>query len=315
MDVGTNGDFFWSKSNKPPEFQVWQWSGSTIIPRQVLPYTKDTYSIFILPDDKWISTVRNSFCFGDLESKKEIHRWPVPKGLDVSLSRTSRNGKYCAVTASELESWKEDKNKVGIVVPDKKEFKWAATLGPDYGTHVSGGSFKAIPSDDGKYIGVAGWDNGVAMIDVVNKKVLWTASSNHMPGARKPNEKNNVPWKCIPLDAVGVDDLAFTPDGKTVYVCGAIASDRVGAVGHVWCMNVETGKVVSRWWIDDTNSDEYTRIIHVISVSPDGRFVAAGSAGTGVVFLYSTKDGQRRILNYGYPATIDFVSFSPIQNG
>lgn len=313
LDVGTNGDFLWSQSSKPPAFQVWQWDGSTVIQRQVLPKTKDTYSVSILPHDRWISTAGRHFCVGDLKSKKEIFRWPVPQGLDVVISQTSRNGKHCAATAVESGAWNRNETKVGIVVPEDKAFKWAAALSPDYGSNVGGRPLapKAIPSDDGKYIGVAGWDNGIAMIDIVNEKVLWTASSNHMPGARKPKEKNNVPWRGVPLDAVRVDDLAFTPDGTTVYVCGAIASDTTGAVGHIWCMNVETGQVVSQWGIDDTNSDEYTRTISVISVSPDGQFVAAGSASTGMVFLYSTKDGKRRILNHRHPGTIGFVSFSP----
>ena len=41
------------------------------------------------------------------------------------------------------------------------------------------------------------------------------------------------------------------------------------------------------------------------------RYVAAGTVPKALVFLYSTKDGQRRIINHGSPATIDFASFSP----
>jgi WD40 repeat protein len=308
LDVGASGDFFWAAFNKPPAFHVWQWSDNTVVKRHELPCTENVLSIRMLPHDRWLSLVGKDYCVGDLKSGKVVQRWPIPHGLDVSLHRASRNGEHCAVTATKLGSYGEDDTCIGIVAPDSKEFKWAATLTPDYGRSVDGVIGRAIvPSDDGRFIGVAGWDNGVAMIDVVNKRVLWTANYKHLPGAK---ERNKVPWKGVPLDGT-VDDIAFTPDSKTLYAGGWRGSDSVGAAGCVWGIKVETGEIVSQWGTAQPRPEEYARTIVTVSVSPDGRFVAAGAAVNGRVFLYSTKDGQRRILTHSSPGTINIVSFSP----
>jgi WD40 repeat protein len=137
--------------------------------------------------------------------------------------------------------------------------------------------------------------------------VLWTANYKHLPGEK---ERNKVPWKGVPLDGT-VDDIAFTPDSKTLYAGGWRGSDSVGAAGCVWGIKVETGEIVSQWGTAQPRPEEYARTVTAVSVSPNGRYVAAGTVPTGLIFLYSTKDGQRRILGPRCPATIDFVGFSP----
>lgn len=310
LEVGTNGNLFWVAYNKPPAFHVWRWSDSTIVKALELPYTEKTFSVWILPHDRWLAKVGRSFLVSDVKSGRVIHRWTEAGGLDVTLWHPSRIARHCAATARTLGSYEEDRIQIGIIAPEDKEFTWAATLTPDYGRTAAGVIHHVVPSDDGKFIGIAGWDNGVAMIDVVNKKVLWTANSNHLPGAKTPKERNSVPWKRVPLDAV-VGNIAFAPDGKTVYVGGWIASNSVGAAGCVLGMNVETGETVSRWGMAQPRPEEYSRDVTTVAVSPDGRYVAAGTVPNGLVFLYSARDGQRRILNHGGPAAIDFASFSP----
>ena len=139
-----------------------------------------------------------------------------------------------------------------------------------------------VPSDDGAYIGVAGWKNGVLMIDVTAQKVLWKI---------KPD------WEA---DA---NDLAFTPDGKLIYAGGT--------TGLVYGTRTETGEIVSQWWATLSGTSEYGHYIGALAVSRDGKFVAAGTVPNGLVFLFSTKDGHRYTLKHGRPIGIDLLSFSP----
>ena len=308
---GVSGDFVWAASREPFVFQVWQWSDNTIVKRHEVSFSEKTYSALILPGDRWLSSVREGYCVGDLKTGKIIDRWPYPDRLDICSCHASQNGKHFALSAHESESWDYSSYHIGLIYPDDKSFQWIADLTPEYGDRSYSTMISAIPSDDGKYIGVVGWNGGFAMIDVSNKKVLWTASPNHEPAVWNANNKNKVSWKQVPLDVVAVSDLAFSPDAKMAYVGGAIGSDTVGAAGCIWGIKVETGEIVNKWGTATPKREEYCRYITSISVSPDGCFVAAGVTPTGLVFLYSTKDGKRRILKHGDSGRIDFVSFSP----
>jgi WD40 repeat protein len=119
---------------------------------------------------------------------------------------------------------------------------------------------------------------------------------------RDLSKKPKVPWKEVPFEEVDTQNLAFTPDSKLIYAGGT--------TGLVYGMKVKTGEVVSRWWATRSGQEEHGHQISTISVSPDGRFVAAGTGPEGHVYLFSTKDGQRRILKHGR-STILITSFSP----
>ena len=196
---------------------------------------------------------------------------------------------------------KPDTVRFGLVGPDGKTFTWAVSIDKIPGDSAQAMIRRLVPSDNGVHIGVAGWKNGVLMIDVAKKKVSWAASSEHSPGTECP-PKQKMPWKGVPLDEVNTTDLAFTPDSKLIYAGGA--------TGCVYGIKVDTGEVVSKWWATHTSKEEYGYRISTISVSPDGRFVAAGTGPTGDVYVFSTKDGSRRILNHG-GSTILITSFSP----
>jgi WD40 repeat protein len=318
INDGANSDYMWARSSEPDGIQVWQWSDNTIVKQHQITLPENTYSILILPPDRWLSKENSGFCTGDLKTAKVIDRWPGVRELSIMLQQSSRNGKYHAVSAiqdfnyAEKEGVKHDfeTTHIGLIFPDKKAIRWIADLTPEYENQPSRIISKVIPSDDGKFIGVVSVD-GVAMIDVSNKKVLWTASYNHKPALWNVLIKNKVPWKQVSLDSVSMDDLAFSPDAKMAYVGSTIASDTVGAAGCIWGIKVETGEIVNKWGTATPKREEYCRDITTVAVSPDGRFVAAGVTPTGLVFLYSTKDGKRRILKHSDPGRIDFVSFSP----
>ena len=76
-------------------------------------------------------------------------------------------------------------------------------------------------------------------------------------------------------------------------------------------MDVKTGNVVSRWYASASGQEEYGHRISCMAVSPDGRWVAAGTGPEGLVFVGSTATNKCvKILNHGM-GTILLVHFSP----
>jgi len=67
---------------------------------------------------------------------------------------------------------------------------------------------------------------------------------------------------------------------------------------------------VNRWFATPSGREESGRPIMTVSMSPDGRFVAAGTGPEGDVYLFFTSDGHRRVLKHG-GSTILMASFSP----
>jgi WD40 repeat protein len=304
---GTDGSSFFAISLKPPVLDVWQWAGDTMKKRWKVDIGDGTLAIGLLLDDRWLSSLFDEqnhlsyFCIGDLKSGKVVDRRRKPQDLYIRIAGGSRNGKHLAAWAQELG--KKDKNvRFGLVTPDGKGFDWGVDLMPERHDTPLAKIRRVVPSDNGNYIGVAGWKNGVLLADLKNKNILWVASWENQPGMRDASKKPKVSWKEVPIKEVDTKDLAFSPDSKMVYAGGG--------EGCVYGMKVETGEIVSKWWATPTGQQINGYRISTISVSPDGRFVAAGTGPTGDVYVFSTKDGSRRILPHG-GSTILILSFSP----
>jgi WD40 repeat protein len=309
---GTGGSSIFAVSVKPAILDVWQWSDGGMTKGYAVPVPDDVQSVAILPNDRWIGRVaddhenRTDFCVGNLKSGREIDRWPEPRDVDIDLGTASRNGKFLAAWSSpEVHSAAYPSSgaevRLGLVASDGESIQWITLLTSELRTAPRATIHRVLASDDGAYIGVAGWDKGLAMIDAANKKVLWVASEIHRTETgEKPNKE--VSWKTLPLDEVAVWDFGFSPDGQIAYEGGDSAC--------VQAIKVSTGEVLSRWWATRSGKSEQGCGITTISVSLDGRFVAAGTGPEGLVFLFSTKDGQRRMLSHG-KAAIMMTNFSP----
>jgi hypothetical protein len=303
---GTGGSSLFAVSIKPPVLDIWQWAGDTMKKRWKVDVGDGTLAIGFLSEERWVSSFLDEekhlsyFCVGNLNSGRVIDRRRKQQDIIVKLGCGSQNGKHLAAWAIKYGKKDEDDEvRFGLVTPDGMGFDWATYLIAD-GTPLAM-IHRVIPSDDGAYIGVAGWENGVAMIEVAKKKGIWAASWQYRPGMYDMS-KFHVTGKAVPLDEVDTKDLAFAPDSKLIYAGGT--------KGCVYGMKVDTGEVVSKWWASSTGKSKYGHRISTISVSPDGRFVAAGTGPEGQVYLFSTRDGQRRILNHG-GSTILITSFSP----
>jgi WD40 repeat protein len=302
--LGGCGSLVYTASVNPTVLGVWQWDDSVLKMR--FERAADGVLTFrVLPHERWISQLfdgRHGYdCIGDLKTGKETNRWRATGDGFTRLGRESGNGKYLAAwNTNELVADGEF-TRFGLVGADGKTFQNVVTLTWDYDGNGLPAHIDAVPSDDGKYIGVCIAKTSVAMIDLVNKKVLWTASHAPIPGVKEPEKKRNAPWKMVPLDTL-VDDIAFAPDSKLIYAVGRV--DR--KTGGVWGLNVGTGEIVSHWRTPLEDVHELTSM----SVSPDGRFVAVGTEPKGLVLLFSTKNGQCRALKHG-GSGVYVTSFSP----
>lgn len=138
-------------------------------------------------------------------------------------------------------------------------------------------------SDDGEYIALAGYsDNGVALLSVSLQKVLWNQ--------RLPEE-------------VRSDYVVFSSDGSTLYAGGTMAC--------VYAIETKTGKVKGRWYATMTGKSIYGHRIACLAMSPDDRWVAAGTGTEGQVYLVDvTSPGKPRMLVHRL-GIVEIVSFSP----
>lgn len=304
--VGVSGSSIYGASGSPMVLEVWQWDAHRMKKKYACPVTgmHGMLSPGVLRDEQWLFIASGieltSFQLGDLKSGKVTKRWSEANWLS-NFGQGSRNGKYLAVAGCLSFRF----YRLGLVAADGKSFQWTITAASGSGHALLGatclGNF--VPSEDGKFIAVAGATEGAAMVDVVNKRVLWVASWKCLPEVRDAAERQETRWKNVPLREWGsINAVAFAPEGKLLYVGGSS--------GTVSALKTDTGEVVSQWESPPPRRDEHPHSISSLSVSLDGRFVAAGTMPNGLVFLYSTKDGQRRVLGHGGSVGVYASSFS-----
>ncbi len=175
--------------------------------------------------------------------------------------------------------WNRLRMQLYLLGPEYPEPKIVATItGKDQGDNVR----TVMPSDDGAYIAVAGWNNGLVMVDVKAGKEL---------------------WKQKLLNESGLHCADFAPDNSVVYSGGIKAT--------VYAMDVKTGKVLNQWSVSPTGKYEYGRSeIECLVVSPDGRWVAAGTSDALVIIASTATSRPVKILKHG-KRPVELVQFSP----
>lgn len=286
---GSGGDYLYAASVEPTTLDVWKWKSDAVQKSNrcrvadknwlsIAWMADGKFLIYAWEDDAWLATIY----VRDGSTGQTVRQFPKEKGWCVRLSRPSQDGKYVAAWAfPDVDGPRVvglAQLRLGGIGPEAEKIEWGPTLsGPIGVENVS----RAIPSDDGVHVAVAGWQHGAAVVNLREGKVLWQKR---------------------PQNEICLTDIALSPDNKLVYAGGG--------EGCVYGMKVQDGEIVSQWWASPTGKSEYGHRISTISVSPDGRFVAAGTGPEGQVYLFSTKDGKRRILNHG-GSTILITSFSP----
>ncbi len=272
--------------------EAWQWREGGL---------EKEVSFEIAPDVRCRAWIGNGRCLAsvkdrvglstlrvtDGQTQALLASWPRPGGWYLSYIGSSRSGKYVALAMEEestqpLDDFAFDKPRlrIGILDNEQLQLNWGATIRAD--TRAEWNVRTVVPSDDGAYVAVAGWKNGMAMVDMKAGELLWQK--------RPPTEVSST-------------YAAFGPTNNVVYAGGG--------EGCVYEMAVADGSVIKRWFASTTGKSEYGHRISALAVSPDGNYLAAGTGPAGLVFLISTKTGKTvATLNHGN-STVALVQFSP----
>lgn len=206
---------------------------------------------------------RRSFMIGSVATGRMKHAWDRDTSRCERVANASGNGRFVAVWAS--PDWSGDfdprrgKIWVGLVESGSDTPTWITSLvGPVGDTTVSA----VIPSNDGAFLAVAGWQHGAAVVDVKRKEVLW--------------EKR-------PPEEICMTDAVFSPDNHVLYAGGN--------GGYVYGMDVRSGRILSRWVATPATDCGYST--SGFSISPDGRYLAVCTGPGGLVSLFATDSGRR----------------------
>ena len=284
---GQGGKYLYGESLEPSVLTIWEWEGDTLKAREPLDLG-GVFSVACAAGDRIVAR-------GAIEREghlsvfdfngKELKRTSITREWTCRVERPSRAGRYIALTGS--PDWENPefggpgrKVRVGLLAaPYDTAVDWTPLF-----SFRGGFVGMAIPSDDGAYVAVASVENGAAVVDMKDHRLLWMK--------RPPREVN-------------MSALAFSPDGQRLY--GG------GSEGALYCMDTQTGEVLSRWVVGASGGAQSGSRITIIDVSRDGRLVVAG-AFDGVAYVFDTESGNvvTRLAHGGGP--IALAQFSPDSN-
>lgn len=268
---------------------LWKWQGDSL--KEALTSTlPPSHLVFPAANDLcglrlYKAQAPHPYALLDLSNGKVLKEWALP-GWWFPYAGGSLNGKFIAITAkADLTSklcpadYEVKRLKIGLIDVAKKELNWVAELSG----HGSYTIRQIAVTDDGRYIAIAGWNNGTAMVDARESKVLW---------AKRP------------AGEISTVSATFAPDGKLLYTAGS--------EGCAYCIDVQTGEVVKQLWATPTGESIYGYRVSALACSSDGQWLAAGTGPEGDVYLWNLKQGGKtHILMHG-GGTIDVVAFSPV---
>lgn len=269
---------------------LWRWSEGTM--RKSLAVT--------LPHSRLIRPISNELCglavshegallelpcyeSRDMTTNRVVAKWDAPKGWGFVASGASTNRRWVAVLAREgpgapQHNWDHPPVKIGLIDAVSEEMRWVGSLQG----HGAGTIREVAVTEDGRYVAVAGWNNGTAMIDVAGERVLW---------AQRPEHEISTGY------------AAFAADGKSVYTAGS--------EGCVYTLDVTTGSVLGQRWATATGESIYPHRVSSLALSRDGKWLAVGTVPEGEVYVWNLEQGGvARVLMHRDGPVVD-ISFSP----
>lgn len=290
-DWGCDGKYLYAALVKPFTLEVWQWRDQTL--QQCRDFGLEDCLTPIWAQDEVCYFYRVlKYDNNDFVSRVDVgrgtpeSRLPIPRGWWCRRLQASASGRYVGVYLEEDSgqgsSGNQDRARVGIIDPQAGEIEWLSMLVGKWMTACTNVT-DVLPSDDGTYVAIGGWDNGVVLIDRATRTVLWT--------------------KGLPAGEASLPYVAFAPHNERLYAGGTS--------GVVWTLDLQTGAEHKTWVASPTGREEYGHRITCLAASPDGRWVAAGTGPEGLVFLGSTATGQVvRTFDHGKGGVL-VASFAP----
>ncbi|MHC4527933.1 MAG: hypothetical protein ACYTEX_25665 [Planctomycetota bacterium] len=229
------------------------------------------------------------FIMRDIKRTEELRTWPMGSEWHCQQLRNTRNGRFAGVLVREeygrvhvAGRSRHGRYQLGRIDTESGEIQWASTV-------YRNDSFmpkvrRLAVSEDGKYVAGVGTSNGgyIHVADVVQQKILW----EKIPRGQE-----------VPLGGrtINFNDVRFSPDSKYIYVAGNVG---------LLCFDVATGKILSQWPVTGG------RCVGV-AVSPDGKLVAGGAGGSGLVSIYEAATGKLLQTFKTGQYTIYCLTFSP----
>ena len=269
--------------------ETWKWEGATLTNDLAMQLPGPRQLVF-LPGGKYLGCMsfgktgrKGPLVLGGLAPGTLLNQKDQITGWIYGSVGSSRNARFVAVCLEE-DRWNPPPDfdrqrlrvRVGLLDLPTLEIRWIGQLPSDEGILR-----KTVVSDDGEYIAVTGCNNKIALLSASLGKVLWH---------QKPED-----------DAVYY--AVFSSDGLTLY-CGGISA-------CVYTVGTTTGKVTGRWHATRTGRPIYGHRIACMAISPDDRWVAAGTGTEGEVYLFDVTGKEKpRMLLHGLE-TVNIVSFSP----
>lgn len=286
----TGCGFFGRLPGQEAHYEVWQWDEAQAdTMRKAQAFTLPSvagflmYDAIVVPGNRYLGNAYRksphtpNLLLASSETHEVIKEWTPPEWHPYFDRRgVSSNGLFAALLfQSEMNMYRYS---VGRLDLRTLELDWVGELAG----HGSGTLRQIAVSDDGHYIALGGWSNGVAMVDASQKEVLWIA--------RPPTE---VTTTCA----------VFSADGLTLYTAGS--------EGCVYRIETRTGQITGQWWVTETGRSEYGHRVSCLAMSPDGQWLAAGTGPEGHVYVWSIASGDTkpRLLCHGIRTILE-VCFS-----
>jgi hypothetical protein len=286
LEWGSGGGCIYGTSGKPKVLDVWQWAGNRMVKVHEVPVEDTSGPVVPMRDDHFLmGKAESDMLFIRSSAGAANGQWTYGKHWYLEQIRPSSNGNYVVVALLEestnpLPDYDFHRDRVQLALLDVKreQLDWIATVRRK---DNDGETLRQIAvSDDGRLIAIAAWGNGVAVVSVAEKRLL---------------------WELRPKGEVGTTDAVFSPDGKVLY--------SGGAAGCVYVMDSSTGEIRNKWWATDDDKSVYGQRISCLSVSGDGRYVAAGTGPEGLVYL-ATSDGKK-VRTYRHRGPLLTICVSP----
>lgn len=136
-------------------------------------------------------------------------------------------------------------------------------------------------SDNGAYVAIAGWKNGIALLDVAQQQLKW---------ARRPQKE------------VSTTSVAFSVDGKSVFAGGG--------AGSIFEISSDSGKILRTYSTLEKGQRVGSQRIVDVAVSSDGKLVAAGTEPLGLTVVWETETAKEK-TRFVHGGGIWQIAFSP----
>lgn len=288
MCCGASGDSIYGVSGPPNTLETWRWQKNLLKRRSDVRLPPGVQNTAWLGENTlaWVDGPhRESIMISNVSMQLPSHRHTSKDYFCCSRIESSGNGRYVVATFGEDVSrghpdFENLKTRICFIDQEGK-----ASWLPDW-VPTKGGFplVMAIPSNDGTRVAVVGKASPfrLTMVDVASSNTLWDIYVKH---------------------AVGLADVAFSPDARHLFVGGG--------QGRIRRFDVTSGKELDGWFATDSGEREYGQRISVIAVSADGRFVAAGTGPEGRTYIHWADSGKpAKIVVHG-AGSIAVLSFSP----